>query len=872
MVKSLKLIVTVCSMAMISLGAPAPGRPWVCPDWVCNVNMSEGSIHVPQPEPDGDLESAVAPLKERAKQAAMAGDGAAKAESLFSLGMTHHAFLSIDWDSMLAAFAEAAQLWTSVGDRKHEAIALTEAAWICFAKGERAVQVSRLLAKALAMARAAGDLEQVSRVLAFMAFNEVSLGHQREHRSLLLDSLKTLDANSVDTINSWIRRGDLLTDLNRLEEAEAAYTRALHMARAAGDRQSELGSLSRFVTLRGKVGRPDEAITLLEESLVIADEIHAANSRAGSRIILAVMLESRGRPMEAAEKYREAAEIAHNVLHQPGVEGSCYKGLADALRSIGDLEGAADAYSRWTANLRDMYGYTGSRRSRQLEASLPDNAERIGVLFALHLKHPKAGWDVAAFRALEEGRVEAAAFHPFTDWSDIDRERRIDDLRVQLNKAEARLSKYLAGNGAIGEIRRAEDEVGLIRAQLDDLRAQSTREHPPAPQQVASLEEIRRDVLDDNTVLLEYITGREASYLFFVSRTDFRLIQLPPDAKIEKLGKEYYRESMSTAQSAATPASRELGRLLLAPVAEVLGDSKLLIVCKGILSYVPFAALVEPAHGEPLIATHEIVFAPSASFVAAARARSLRPRAYNSIALFADPVFETDDPRLGSHSRHTVGNVSRSPYLSRALRSVGFENGRIPRLVFTKREADAIRALAAQNRVAITSAFGFEASRNRALNQAVTNASIVHFATHAVINNATPELSGLILSLEDATGRFQNGFIRVPDIYEHQFNADLIVLSACQTAKAPEARFTAISIAGAFLESGAGAVAASLWKIDDAATAALMSEFYRDLLGNHHTPAAALRFAQMRLATNPRWRAPRFWAGFELIGNAFTQQ
>ena len=164
-------------------------------------------------------------------------------------------------------------------------------------------------------------------------------------------------------------------------------------------------------------------------------------------------------------------------------------------------------------------------------------------------------------------------------------------------------------------------------------------------------------------------------------------------------------------------------------------------------------------------------------------------------------------------------------------------------------------------------ALDFDASRKVATAADIRDYRIVHFATHALMNNEHPELSGIVLSLVDAQGRPQNGFLRLYDIYNMKLAADLVVLSACQTALGKEIRGEGIvGLTRGFMYAGAPRVVASLWRIDDRATAELMRRFYAHMLGEGLRPAAALRAAQVSMLQEKRWQAPHYWAAFTLQG------
>ncbi len=144
---------------------------------------------------------------------------------------------------------------------------------------------------------------------------------------------------------------------------------------------------------------------------------------------------------------------------------------------------------------------------------------------------------------------------------------------------------------------------------------------------------------------------------------------------------------------------------------------------------------------------------------------------------------------------------------------------------------------------------------------------IVHLATHGLLNSEHPELSGVVLSLVDERGRSQDGFLRLHEIDNLKLSAELVVLSACQTALGKEVKGEGlVGLTQGFMYAGAARVVASLWSVDDRATAELMKRFYQEMLGNGLTPAAALRAAQVTMLREKGWSDPFFWGGFVLQG------
>lgn len=403
--------------------------------------------------------------------------------------------------------------------------------------------------------------------------------------------------------------------------------------------------------------------------------------------------------------------------------------------------------------------------------------------------------------------------------------------------------------------------------------------------------------------MLEYTLGDERSYLWAVTKTSMTTYQLPGRAMLEESARgvyhlltarqpapgetgAQYRERIAISDIQYRQEAAALGQMLLGPVAAQLGAKRLLVIPDGALQYLPFDALPvpagpEPAEGQsaatatggefsaPLMLEHEVVNIPSIAILSEIRREeSRRISAHNTIAVLADPVFDNRDPRLrpAGESGAVVAS-ERDADVQQALRVSGETDGKVQlaRLPSTLREARAIIALAPEGEGLL--ATGVEASRDRALSSELGQYRIVHFATHGFIDSEHPELSGIILSLVDGRGNRRNGFLRLYDIYNLNLNADLVVLSACRTGIGKDVKGEGlVGLARGFMYAGSKSVVASLWKVDDEATAELMTHFYTSMLKDGRPPAAALREAKKAMWEQERWRAPYFWAAFTLQG------
>ena len=218
----------------------------------------------------------------------------------------------------------------------------------------------------------------------------------------------------------------------------------------------------------------------------------------------------------------------------------------------------------------------------------------------------------------------------------------------------------------------------------------------------------------------------------------------------------------------------------------------------------------------------------------------------------------------GSTATTTMPAAARLRDLTRAAEGVGVD--RFERLPYTRDEAMVIASKAGAG--ASMTALGFEATRELALSPALADYRIVHFATHTALDAHHPERSGIVLTLVDRERRAVDGFLRLHDIFTLRLGADLVVLSACQTALGKDVRGEGlIGLTRGFMHAGASQIVASLWNIRDRATARLMARFYAGLLERGLSPAAALREAQVSMWKTPEWRMPAYWAGFVVQGD-----
>jgi len=443
------------------------------------------------------------------------------------------------------------------------------------------------------------------------------------------------------------------------------------------------------------------------------------------------------------------------------------------------------------------------------------------------------------------------------------------------------------------------NDMERLRSEYQEIQLRLRERHPklltPAPLALLSLAEIQNELGDGETMLLQYFLGKEKSYLWAITYNSLQSYPLPPAKTIEDAAIEVYKLTTARQETGVADGGSDyqtkvaesdniyfekasgLSNTLLGPVAEKLGNRRLVIVADGALQYTQFEALPIPfvrldgpiELKNPaeflLIGKHEIIGLPSFSALKAIRAeKNSQSSPDKLVAVIADPVYSASDDRvkIDTQSPATVRAAAKEypQQVPIALRGNG-----PARLAHSSAEADAIVSAAPRGTTMV--AKGFDANRQTAMSSQLRQYQIVHFATHGFLDSENPELSSIVLSMVDRNGVTQNGLMPLHDIHSLDLSAQLTVLSACQTALGKDIKGEGfVGLTQSFMSAGSKSVVASLWKVDDRATAILMADFYRSMLQQGMTPAAALRSAKLRMMQDKQWRAPYYWAGFVLQG------
>jgi CHAT domain-containing protein/tetratricopeptide (TPR) repeat protein len=674
---------------------------------------------------------------------------------------------------------------------------------------------------------------------------------------------------------SYIGLGEMDKAWSTLEEARKLYD-------ISGDPQGIGSALITRARIELERNQWSAAAASASQALPFMREVRDRRNEAQAMLILGEIDVRENHIDAAVERLQRVVEISRDSI-DPRTEAAALYWLGKGMQSAGRVDDAIAYAKQAVAVVESMrQGITDPElRSTYLGTLRRYFDLLIDLLMLRHEETPNAGLAAEAFRVNERSRARtlleslARSNAEVTKGIPPDLLEREHKLRRQLGAKVAYRTQLLRGDRTRPELLDTDRVIANLREQHRNVEAEIRNVSPDYaalqfPEPIA-LSDMQSRLLAADSMLVEYHLGIDRSYVWAISQSVIVVRVLPNEKTIEALARTWHdllRRNPTTVDEAGArdlrkrvaDAGAKLAHAVFAPIANDVRGKRLLIVPDGALHYIPFGALPD-ANQRPLITSQEIVYLPSATVLATARRSEREEKNIRNIAVFADPVFQLQDPRFGNAAK-AVHAATRSNDDETWERSSG---GPLRRLQFSRREAQAIHAASGDQGF---QALDFEASKSTLLHTDLRGYDAIHVATHGVVNAEEPELSGLVLSLYDKHGKKRDGFVRLDDIYNLELNADLVVLSACRTALGKAVYGEGIiGLTRGFMYGGARRVAATIWSVDDRATATMMAHFYEDMLRRHATPAAALRSAQLAMIGDARWSDPYFWAAFTLHGD-----
>jgi len=600
--------------------------------------------------------------------------------------------------------------------------------------------------------------------------------------------------------------GIMLQNAGRYEKALQYATNALMIYEELKDQSSVIVSLNNIGTIYYDMKDYLKAEEYYQRGLKISRELKAKDQEANYLLNLANAQSLMERMNEAQSNYKEGFEIAR-TLNSPDLTWKYIAGLAEYYETTGEYDKVVELND--TA-LNILEGLRSTLPGDEFKATFMAKEryvfeDIVDLLGTLHEKDRTKGYDKLAFQYAEQSKS-----------------------RVLLDLLSS--AKLTSGN--------------------DQNRGDL---HYPEP---VSIDEAKTMCPDKNTVVLEYSVGDSSSCLWAISLSDHKIFKLPR-RKILQEQIETIRFSLLDPQQGISDFFTNAGRILyeelIKPAESFLSKkSKLIIIPDGVLNYLPFEVLLTE-NKKPtadisysdlpfLVKKYPVSYGQSASVLKALISKpeeEVRQGAVGKRLLaFGDPLYED-----------TLFNTLV----------------KYPRLEFTGKEIENIASFFSMGSSGIyvrSRATEENLKRNSALNAF----NYIHFATHGLIDETKPDLSSLVLTSGRNSG--EDGFLQAAEIFDLKLDPDLVVLSACQTGLGKLVRGEGmVGLTRAFMYAGAPSVVVSLWSVSDMSTAALMGEFYKNLIKNKLSKTEALRKAQLTLMSDVKYAHPFYWAPFVLIGD-----
>jgi CHAT domain-containing protein/tetratricopeptide (TPR) repeat protein len=847
-----------------------------------------------------DKRAAVDLLRQAAGQYSKGGARREAVAMLRSIGRVFSAMGQLD--SAMAYFRQALPMARAVGDLDGEADALGEIGRV-FRRTGRPDSAMAYYRQALSIFRLVGDRADEGVVLnnigtVFRNIGQPDSAMAYYHQALPIRRAVGDQIGEAVTLNNI---GTIFSDLAQLDSALAYYRQALPIRRAVGDRNGEATTLGNIGDVFGDVGQQDSALAYQRQALPIR---RAVGDRIGEAIALNRIGAAFRQPDSALAFYRQALAIRHAVGDRSGEAGTL-NDIGLVFYGIGQSDSALSYYRRtMTLTTGDRAGDARTlhnignvfRRIGQGDSAQTYYRRALPILHATGDRGGEANTLLSVGGAYRDiGRLDSAIVyfdrstalssgisrHTGSDFNQLSYNETTTDTYARWTLTWLALASHgeagkgsgpatdsvSAANGAL-----AASERGRAQGLLDLMRDTAARVEPGAdfPAEGARLAATLRR---SNSAGLVYLSTGDTTITWLISSNGnvkvfrraiardtlaaligaFRkgLVEetesdrlVPRGAMLEAGADRGFRKGSA---GAWRRRAHQLSTILLPPeVLRALSKEKeVVIIPQGTLSLVPFAGLPVGDAGEPFGAKLAIRYAPSLATLGQAEERpglgqgEGRDRTLMQALVVGNPTMP--EVRVSDGTRNRLASL---PGAEAESRGIATQLGTSALTGTQATETEVVRRLA--------------------------NAPVVHLATHGFAYSTEAKARSSFVAL--APDSLNDGLLTVGNILDNsrlKIIADLVVLSACQTALGDlkQAEGT-VGLQRAFLAKGARSVLVSLWNVSDAATRILMMGFYRHWLRDpdHPTKAEALRRSQEEVRNTPGFEHPRFWAAFQLVG------
>ena len=819
-------------------------------------------------------------------------------------------------DKAIGAYRQALSTFGRLGEKRYKIITLQNIALLDGELGrvyDAIAQYARLLQ---AMRRSVDPVDRAT-ILNNSAIVNRTAGHLdvalRQYAEALQLARQVQDNGNLGL--SLLGIGIVYDTLGDSDRALDFYRQSLTPLSVEVDVVHRVASLRRIASVLRSQGQVKEALSMHDEALSLASPGIARTlvqiQRAGDlealgqnhsalRELEAVIQEKNPVPkVLQARVLLERGTIRLSTGEQSAAEGD----LRSAIATFAAEESPADAFTGWVALAQAQH----KRGSTQQALDSLDHALTLAEVVRLQSANPefrasllqplRLAFDLkiallakryftsggardapvqenSALEALST--AEQARARAFADFERLDvgrsaaqahlleqRKTILDELATRQSRLESSREQMADDDVRVRAIR---SDISALRVKLDETETQLNAGASAAQTKAGDKGwMLDRSRIPAETAIVEYWLGDNNALAWVATHDRLTLVDLGASAKITDAARAFH-DSLSA--FGTVPASKRLedGAHLYATIMQPLERyiapyHTLIFAPDGALHYIPFGALRTTGPERPrfLIENHDIAVTPSVRILLNRPPETAlaHPRA-DRLLLVVDPVYTADDDRLGST---TASRNATSPETD--LRSIVFRSASgasLPRLIYTRREAAAAASLFAPDHVDRLE--GFTATKDRFLAAPFDRYRVIHVASHAMTDAQILGLSALALSAYDPAGKQIDSLVFASDFTTLRLNADLVVLSACDTSLGKDVAGEGLmGLRYIVLARGASAVVASLWEVPDDTTSELMTAFYRSFLGRPHSVTTALSEATRTMLTRSN-ADPSVWGAF----------
>ncbi|QTD51798.1 CHAT domain-containing protein [Sulfidibacter corallicola] len=671
--------------------------------------------------------------------------------------------------------------------------------------------------------------------------------------------------------------------LDRLDRALAAFEEALVLVRGAQDFPTMITVLDG----KGKIHRArkefadarecyEHAIDLVERhglpswqahlSLNLArtlyEEVAEGPPAPGERELLATALTLVDSALVSHRRHDSVEGLVWDyylrgrILDRQGRHPEALEALEQAIRELAHAMPSRGILAKSFRHTRDLV-FREYQQLAMAQARRTSDPSLVDRVFAVHEYQTAFGLEASlALHDIEGASAHRSAYRA---------------LQARINENEyQRVQLLLQGRNpeSVAELER------LVQAdllQLHQLRPTPVKLPDDAPFRRVPVPEIQRELLATNDIAMVFMLNEPRSVLWCIDREGVRMFEdLPGRARLTQLARQYAHVvgagPMESRKRRQVQKAIQLRDALFGEAVQVMkGKHRLLLVLDDALHQVSFATLASPIDDvpvgnlgyRPLIADFEITRLPSLgaalTMVRQNRRRSPAPRI---VALFGDPVYNPDDPRL---VRKPV-SVGPPPILNEDPTGCGIRE--YARLSRAAQNAEIITGLVADPDLKHRE-LGLDATPLRFWLSEPHRYRILHFSAHGLLHPGEEELSAIVLSLWNAEGMPSDGYLRAHDLYESYLPAELAVIGGCRTADGQWVSGEGVvGLSQHFMSAGCSRVIAGMWPMSENAAADIVSSFYRILFDRRISSTGALRAAQLDAIERAELADPFHWGVF----------